>query len=380
MALAGNIKEFGLADIFQIVSLQQKTGVLTVESSQGTVAVLLEKGLIVGANASFRPIEERLEQSLIQGNQISKFQLKRATENQRKTHQPLWTALAEVGDIDVGVLQRALSQQIHETIYHLLRWTEGNYRFEPRKVEYDQNLVTPINTEFLIMEGFRITDEWSLFEKEIPSLQVLIRRTQGSVSPGDLSETEKKIYQALESEKTIQDIADIGQMGEFDTCQTVYELMKKGWVEKVPGKKGKKVKIRRVSLDFDMLLSKAAMLFIGIAVIIGAVFGVRMLPDGFILVHQPNLSGIEAVKPLANRSYIQNVSYYIAVYFLEYGKRPSSLDELVSIGSLPNSDLLRDVWGNPLVMESDRGGVLLRSLGQDGESGTSDDITLKVPL
>lgn len=380
MALAGNIKEFGLADIFQIVSLQQKTGVLTVESSQGTVAVLLEKGLIVGANASFRPIEERLEQSLIQGNQLSKFQLKRATENQRKTHQPLWTALAEVGDIDVGVLQRALSQQIHETIYHLLRWTEGNYRFEPRKVEYDQNLVTPINTEFLIMEGFRITDEWSLFEKEIPSLQVLIRRTQGSVSPGDLSETEKKIYQVLESEKTIQDIADIGQMGEFDACQTVYELMKKGWVEKVPGKKGKKVKIRRVSLDLDMLLSKAAMLFIGIAVIIGAVFGVRVLPDDVILIHQPNLSGIEAVKPLATRSYIQNVSYYITVYFFEYGKRPSSLDELVSIGSIPNSDLLRDVWGNPLVMESDRGGVLLRSLGQDGESGTSDDVILKVSL
>ena len=31
MALAGNIKEFGLADIFQIVSLQQKTGELIVQ-------------------------------------------------------------------------------------------------------------------------------------------------------------------------------------------------------------------------------------------------------------------------------------------------------------------------------------------------------------
>ena len=112
MALAGNIKEFGLADIFQIVSLQQKTGVLTVEGSQGKVTVLLEKGLIVGADATFRPIEERLEQSLVQSQQITKFQLKRATEKQKKTHQPLWTALAEVGEIDIETLRKMLSQQM----------------------------------------------------------------------------------------------------------------------------------------------------------------------------------------------------------------------------------------------------------------------------
>ena len=92
MALAGNIKEFGLADIFQIVSLQQKTGILTIQSSEGEVAVILENGLIVGADATFRPIEERIEQSLVQSQQISKFQLKRAKEKQKKTSQPLWTA------------------------------------------------------------------------------------------------------------------------------------------------------------------------------------------------------------------------------------------------------------------------------------------------
>ncbi len=380
MALAGNIKEFGLADIFQIVSLQQKTGVLTVESSQGKVTVLLEKGLIVGADASFRPIEERLEQSLIQSNQLSKFQLKRATENQKKTHQPLWTALADVGDIDTGTIQRTLSQQIHETVYQLLRWTEGQYKFEPRKVEFDQNLISPVNTEFLVMEGFRITDEWSQFEKEIPSLQVLIRRTQGSVSPEDLAGVEKKVYQLLESEKTIQDIADSGQFGEFDACQTVYDLMKKGWVEKVPGKKGKKARVRRVAFDFKALFANAAMFVIGIAAIGGVVFGVRMLPKDFALIHQPNLDGLAAIGPLATRSRIQNVAYYVAVYFFETGTRPTALEELVSGGVIPDSGVLRDAWGHTITLTSSQNTLLLRSPGLDGEPNTDDDITLTVSL
>ena len=192
MALAGNIKEFGLADIFQIVSLQQKTGILTIQSSEGSVTVILENGLIVGADATFRPIEERVEQSLVQSEQISKFQLKRAKEKQKKTSQPLWTALAEGGEIDLGVLQKVLSQQVHETVYNVLRWTEGEYRFDPQKsVEYDRQLISPVNTEFLVMEGFRITDEWAELEKEIPSLQVVIRRTsEASAPPADLPEVE----------------------------------------------------------------------------------------------------------------------------------------------------------------------------------------------
>lgn len=380
MALAGNIKEFGLADIFQIVSLQQKTGILTVESSQGKVTVLLEKGLIVGADASFRPIEERLEQSLVQSNRLSKFQLKRATENQKKTHQPLWTALAEVGDIDTGTLQRALSQQIHETVYLLLRWTEGDYKFEPGKVEYDPNLISPVNTEFLVMEGFRITDEWSEFEKEIPSLQVLIRRTQGSVTPEDLADVENRVYQLLESEKTIQEVADSGQFGEFDTCQTIYGLMKKGWVEKVPGKKGKKTKVRRVAFDFKALFAKVAMFVVGMAAIAGVVVGVRKLPEKFALIHRPNLDGLAAISPLATRSRLRNIAYYATIQFFDSGTRPASLEELVSSGAIPDSDLLHDAWGRPMTLTSGTNTLLLRSYGADGEADTDDDITLNVSL
>ena len=54
MALEGRIKDFGLADIFQLIQLQKKTGVLTVKNDQQKAAILFEGGMIVGAETNDR--------------------------------------------------------------------------------------------------------------------------------------------------------------------------------------------------------------------------------------------------------------------------------------------------------------------------------------
>jgi competence protein ComGC len=382
MALAGNIKEFGLADIFQIVSLQQKTGILTVESSKGRVTVLLEKGMIVGADASFRPIEERLEQTLVQSQQLTKFQLKRATENQKKTHQPLWTALAELGDVDAGSLQRVLSQQIHETIYHLLRWTEGDYRFDPRKnVEYDHNLVSPVNTEFLVMEGFRITDEWSEFEKEIPSFHIMVRRNpEITAPPADLSDAEAKIFRLLETDKSLQELIDIGQLGEFDTCQTVHELMKKHVVERVPGKKSKKVNVRQPAFDFREIFSKAAVVLVTLGVLAGGVFALRFLPANFALIQIPQVTALRTIKPFIVEAHLYALATEMSAYALSHGKSPASLTDLVGQGRIRSRKQLKDAWEHPYTMQAGKRAVIIRSAGPDGTMNTDDDLTVAAPF
>jgi len=382
MALAGNIKEFGLADIFQIVSLQQKTGVLTIEGAEGKASILLENGLIVGADATFRPTEERLEQSLTQSQQISKFQLKRATESQKKTHQPLWTVLAEMGDVDLGVLQKVLSQQIHETVYHVLRWTEGEYRFDPQKsVDYDRQLIAPVNTEFLVMEGFRITDEWSELEKEIPSLQLVIRRAAGvSTPPAELSDAEAKVFNLLTTEHTIQDVIDMAQLGEFDTCQTIYELMRKHLVEKVLGLKGKAPKFRRIGLSVKDVFLKVAAFGVGIAVVVGVIFLLKYLPKNFTFFHKPSLQAVGQVKPFTAQSQLNALAQAISSYFLEHHKLPASFNDLLQEQFIPSPKGLTDPWGHPYLLTSDKNVVSLRSAGKDGVPQTADDVSLEIPF
>ena len=49
MALEGTIKDFGLPDIFQLIGLQRKTGLLTLKNEKDQVTVSFENGMVVNA-------------------------------------------------------------------------------------------------------------------------------------------------------------------------------------------------------------------------------------------------------------------------------------------------------------------------------------------
>ena len=50
MALEGRIVDFGVADIFQLISQQQKTGVLLVDRRGESIEVLFWNGMIISAH------------------------------------------------------------------------------------------------------------------------------------------------------------------------------------------------------------------------------------------------------------------------------------------------------------------------------------------
>ena len=60
MALEGTIKDFGLPDIFQLIGLQRKTGILTLASATEKVTVTFDGGQVVLADSSGARLEERL--------------------------------------------------------------------------------------------------------------------------------------------------------------------------------------------------------------------------------------------------------------------------------------------------------------------------------
>ena len=60
MALQGTLKDFGLGDIFQLIGIQRKTGILTLVGSEDTVTVKFLEGQVVGADTKRRSVEELL--------------------------------------------------------------------------------------------------------------------------------------------------------------------------------------------------------------------------------------------------------------------------------------------------------------------------------
>ena len=68
MALEGTIRDFGLPDIFQLIGLQRKTGILTLRNEKDTVTVTFENGMVVmAASEPHRIIVARQDSPLVIG-------------------------------------------------------------------------------------------------------------------------------------------------------------------------------------------------------------------------------------------------------------------------------------------------------------------------
>src|SRR5438067_2301431 len=140
MALEGTLKDFSLADIFQLIGLQRKTGVLTLRAKDDTVTVTFLDGKVVGADSLSHRLENRLGHVLIRSELLTQDQLNRALEVQKETLQRLGFILVHYGIISIESLKQALQLQILQIVFRLFRWKDGDYHFsQETTIEYDRD-------------------------------------------------------------------------------------------------------------------------------------------------------------------------------------------------------------------------------------------------
>jgi hypothetical protein len=209
MALKGTLRDFSLADIFQLIGIQRKTGVLTLKDKDNVVTVSFVDGSVVAAESQHRRLEDRIGTVLVKTGRITEEQLQDALKIQKETLNRLGNVLVDKGLIDVDALRDALQIQITQTIYRLFRWQRGEYDFsQETRVDYDKKFVVPLSAESVLMEGARILDEWPMIEKGIRSFSSVYRRADVEIAAAPL-------------------------FGEFETCRILYELINRHLLEEV---------------------------------------------------------------------------------------------------------------------------------------------------
>ena len=158
MSLEGHLEDLSLADIFQIIHLSKKTGVLTVENSTSKGRIVFHSGQILYASLQDR---EKLGERLIKEGLIQEKDLEMALriQKERKAHEPLGAILAENKFIDKNALEEILQEQLKEVVYELLSWDDGSFKFEPEKTVQEVPIGGSLSPEYLLLEGSRLRDE-----------------------------------------------------------------------------------------------------------------------------------------------------------------------------------------------------------------------------
>lgn len=245
MALKGTLRDFGIAEILQLIGQQAKSGTLHLQSPEDEIHVLFSDGNVVSADAG-RRAKDRLGGLLVRAGILSREDLARALAAQRRTLRRLGDLLVEMGLVAKQDLKDITKLQTTETVYKLFHWKDGTYEFEPGEVEWDKETVTPLRAESVLMEGFRRIDEWPLVRKKIPSPLCTFERTgpapdqlpppapQDDEDEGGLGPKERRTYAAIEPGRTVPELSDLARLGEFDGSKALMNLASLGLVKVIP--------------------------------------------------------------------------------------------------------------------------------------------------
>lgn len=170
MSLEGHLEDLSLAEIFQIIHLGKKSGVLIVESPSGRGRVVFQDGQILYASLDG---VERIGERLIRKGLVKEKELEFALRIQkdRSIHEPLGAILAENRLIDKDVLEKILREQIKEVVYEILTWEVGSFKFEPERAVEEVPPGGSISPEYLILEGTRLKDEGARVIENIENIE-----------------------------------------------------------------------------------------------------------------------------------------------------------------------------------------------------------------
>ncbi|HYC60509.1 MAG TPA: DUF4388 domain-containing protein [Thermoanaerobaculia bacterium] len=400
MALEGTLRDFSLADIFQLIGLQRKTGVLTLRSKDDTVTVTFLDGKVVGADSLDRRLENRLGSVLIRTGYLTQDQLNRALEIQRETLQRLGFILTHYGIISPESLREAIQLQITQIVYRLFRWHDGDYHFsQETTIEYDRDNVTPISAESILMEGARMIDEWPIIEKRIRSYDMVFRKKltdQEIVVVGAddadeidfdgtaarrrkhtftesirITQEENAIYTMVDGTMTVGEIVEVSRLPEFDTNKALYELLTRDLIEEVRGASAAAVLQQASPLDevevAETPVPLPLVLFLVALAVASLVTSFRN-PLNSLRPLSGGQSAIAETRKSISMQRIEAIGQAVERFNDTQGRMPTTLAELAPhyIGA----SLLRDPWGNQYKYLQPANRYLVIGFSADGRPDT----------
>jgi hypothetical protein len=405
MALQGTIKDFGLADILQLIGIQRKSGILTLENAEDVVTVTFLEGQVVAADTKKRSVEDLLGSVLVNTGRITEAQLRDALRSQKKTLQRLGHILVKNNLISEDDLIEALRVQSLQIVYRLFRWRDGDYSFRTMdRIEYDERHFVPINAETILMEGARMVDEWPIIERRIKSDRMVLRQTTAAqdldlavesmvdadinidlgfdsgTHSGDkdasakteikLAPDEREVLGLVDGRRTAEEISERTTLGEFDTYRILADLLTRNLIEEVKRPSAADTVAQRSGFVDRVLQGflNAIILFAVLAAL--ATLNANPLSPWRVAGES---EGTLQLRIYASQARLEQIERAIQVFYLDAGAFPPSLEPLALNGYLRAQDLI-DPWGRPYGYALSQGGYQL--FGLDSQGNPSPSLTV----
>lgn len=238
MSLQGVLSDFGVADVFQLIAQQRKTGVLTIENEGRSLEVYFQEGAVLRA----RPAESRpdgaLAEFLLRTGAISEPALSEAQRQQEETLESLSQIMLQTGALAPEELERVVRLVSGETIFELFLWDQGAFKFRPRDVSPEPG-DEEVGAEMVLLDALRMLDEWTQVSLRLPDLSAVVvkvadperfRERCGQVrdASGLGADEVERLFHLANGRISARRVIDLSRLGTFLGAKGLVEMTRSG--------------------------------------------------------------------------------------------------------------------------------------------------------
>lgn len=233
MALKGNLRDFNLTQLLNLINLARKTGTLSIEASGQQAQISFKEGKLVFASLGDQ--DGHLAQVLYRAGRLSQEQTRTILSRAGTTSDKrLGMMLIEAGHVSQDDILRSVRQYTQDVVFRVFTWPVGTFRFEPNVLPSEDRITVPINLENIIMEGTRRVKEWEELQDELPNLDMALRftdRPDARLRNINLSVEEWRVVSFINPRNSIRQIAKANSLNDFQIRRIVYGMLQAGLVE-----------------------------------------------------------------------------------------------------------------------------------------------------
>ncbi|MBK9211006.1 MAG: DUF4388 domain-containing protein [Anaerolineales bacterium] len=246
MALRGNLRDFTITQLLNLINLASKTGTLVVDGPSEQAHISFRDGKL--AYARIGKEEGSLAVVLHKANKINANQYRAISDRAgQMTDKELGLLLINAGYVTQEDILMNLQGYFTEMIRKLFTWVEGIFRFENELLPPEDRINVRLDLENIIIEGSRQLRELEQLQDEIPSLDMALKFTERPLTNVNLSVEEWKVVKFVDPKNTMRQIANTNKLSDIEIRRIVYGLLQAGLVNGASCGSGDSAKSEAVS-------------------------------------------------------------------------------------------------------------------------------------
>lgn len=229
--LSGDLNEFSVSDLLQLIDTTRATGKLFLYSPLMTAELYFDRGNIYYGSTSKQGKGLLFGEIIEKKMQVSRDAFYRAYRTAKKEGIPILSAFVKEGILTENEIMKILEERTKEAVYSSMELDSGNFFFEKMQIpQYLSDIKVRIPASHLILEGARRVDERKYAAKMLHDPNIVFIRLMTDVAMEDinLDDNELRIFSLIDGKRTLDDIIKMSGMEEKEVKRIIYTLERAG--------------------------------------------------------------------------------------------------------------------------------------------------------